>query len=210
MKIETIETHPELEAFYPVIEGVVKLFYPHVEGVVHDLRQGTVVALFNNFSKRKPGDRSPLKELGIRAEDFPDVFEPYMKINWDGKRLKCTSVTIRNSDGVPAGLICLNFDISAFDEIGQVLHVLQAVSRRSGNPADLSEDAWENKVRQFTQDYLNEQGLSQKQMTAGDKQTLVRLLYRKGYFNYKYAAKFISRFIGVSRATIYNYLKQDG
>jgi predicted transcriptional regulator YheO len=210
MKIETRGSNPSLERHYPFVEGVVRLFFPYVEGAVHDLRKGTIIALFNNFSKRQVGDRSPLKELGMKVREFPDVFEPYFKVNWDGKRLKCTSITVRDAVGTPIGLICLNFDISSFDRIGRVLHDLQTVSGVSGNPVDLFDDAWEGKVDDFVRGHLKERGLESKDMSSTEKQELVKALYRKGYFNYKYAVRLVSRMLGVSRATIYNYLKQDG
>ncbi len=209
MRIETISAAPGLAAFFPMVEGVVRLFYPFVEGAVHDLEQGKIIALFNNFSKRKAGDPSPLNELQTETAGFPDVFEPYMKTNWDGRRLKCVSMTIRGKDGKPAGLVCLNFDISVFDGFDQVMHQLRNVSPASGNPVELFDDSWEDKVQDFIRNYLNEHGLVREKMGSAEKQSLVRLLYEKGYLNYKYAAKVVAGLLGVSRATVYNYLKQD-
>lgn len=36
------------------------MFHPHVEVALHDLGAGPIVALWNPFSGRRPGDRSPL------------------------------------------------------------------------------------------------------------------------------------------------------
>ncbi|MBN2104255.1 PAS domain-containing protein [bacterium] len=207
MKIETIKKNAQLTPYFSTIRGVVELFYPFVEGAVHDLKSGQIVALFNNFSKRSVGDKSPLHELKVRVDQFPDVFQPYYKINWDGKKLKCTSITIRDSKNIPIGLICFNFDVSAFGEMSHVLQNFLSVGMKSSNPVDLYSDNWEEKTRTFIKHYLYEKGLILSKLSSQNKKDLVQCLYVKGYMNYKYAARYIARYLNVSRATIYNYLK---
>ncbi|MBN1781524.1 helix-turn-helix domain-containing protein [bacterium] len=189
------------------MQGIVTLFHPFVEGAIHDLESGEIVALYNNFSKRSVGDKSPLHELKVNTDQFPDVFEPYIKINWDGKKLKCISVTVRDGDGKPAGLICLNFDISMFGDFSRQLLEFLSVRTGAENPVDLFGDAWEDKLQAFIRDFLTENNLSESRMTSQDKQQLVRALYESGYFNYKYAVQVIARQLRISRATVYNYLK---
>ncbi|MFC1568925.1 transcriptional regulator [bacterium] len=207
MKIQTIQTDSELSKHFSTVRGVVELFYPFVEGAIHDLRSGKIIALFNNFSKRSVGEKTPLKELKIKIDDFPDVFEPYYKINWDGKKLKCTSITIRDDEKNPIGLICFNFDVSEFSEMNHMLQNLLSVTMESGNPVDLYSDDWEEKIQNFIREYLQEKGLILSKMSFQDKKHLVKVLYQKGYLNYKYAAKYVASFLKVSRATVYNYLK---
>jgi len=207
MKVETIETNARLTHYFSTVRGVVELFYPFVEGAVHDLKSGQIIALFNNFSKRSVGDKSPLQELKVKVDQFPDVFDPYYKINWDGKKLKCTSITIRDSDNVPIGLICLNLDVSAFGEMNHVLQKFLSVGEQSGNPVDIYSEDWDEKIQRFIENYLKEKGLVLSTMSSQNKKGLVQCLYTKGYLNYKYAAKYIARCLHVSRATIYNYLK---
>jgi len=207
MKTEIIQTESGLSDYFPFVRGVVELFYPFVEGAVHDLRSGQIVALFNNFSKRSVGDKTPLHELRVKTDEFPDVFKPYNKINWDGKKLKCTSITIRDSEKKPVGLICINFDVSAFAEINHLVENFLSVTVESGNPVDLYSDDWEEQIQGVIREYLKKNQLLLSKMSYHDKKMLVNHLYQKGYFNYKYAAKYIAEFLRISRATIYNYLK---
>ena len=62
----------KIEKYFPIVQAVVELFHPYVEGAVHDLQTGKMVAIFNNFSKRKVGDKTPLKELKINTDKFRD------------------------------------------------------------------------------------------------------------------------------------------
>lgn len=107
IRTENPDLDPALSAQIPILEGVAKLFYPYGEAVLHDLRSGTIAAIYNNVSKRKVGGRSAIsKFVGTRTDEFPDVFGPYYKDNWDGKKFKCVSVAVRNEQGKPVGLVC--------------------------------------------------------------------------------------------------------
>lgn len=203
------EIHPNAAPLIPLVEGIVKLFYPYVEGAVHDLRKGKVVALYNNISKRKVGDPSAVTELGINPVDFPDVFDPYYKTNWDGRRLKCISVTIRDNDGAPVGLVCINFDISVFESMGTQLEQILALFNKDGlNPVEQFADNWQQQVSDFIDGYAQTHGIAIWAMTKEQKSALVNEMYDHSLFNYRDAATHVARKLGVSRTTIYNYLKE--
>src|ERR1700704_5616279 len=92
--------HPKLAAQLPILKGTTKLFHPYVEAVLHNLESGNIVAVYNDLSKRAVGDRSAIsKFVGDSADKFPDVFEPYYKTNWDGRKFKCVSITVRDDNG---------------------------------------------------------------------------------------------------------------
>lgn len=203
--------HPRLAAQLPVLEGIAKLFYPHVEAVLHDLQAGSIAAIYNNLSKRAAGDRSAIsKFVGNSLDEFPDIFEPYYKTNWNGKKFKCVSVTIRDDNGKPVGLMCLNFDTSVFSSIGQSLTELLAVaSKQSQNPIEQFTEDWRARVNECVGNYLRENQATLKALTKDQKRQAVNRLYNHGLFNYRNAAAYISEQLNVSRATVYNYLREE-
>lgn len=73
----------ELKRYQPFIESIVELFHPYVEAAVHDLKSGKIAAIYHNISRRKTGDATPIRELNVDADKFPDHFKPYYKRNWD-------------------------------------------------------------------------------------------------------------------------------
>src|SRR3990167_6647344 len=101
---------PELERYKPVAEAISLLLSPHVEVIIHDFKTKCVGAIFNNLSKRKVGDESLLDEMAKLSGQ--DVFPPYFKINWDGRKMKAVSALLKNQAGKPIGLLCINLDIS--------------------------------------------------------------------------------------------------
>lgn len=202
-----MEKQKEIKKLLPIVEGVVALFDPFVEAAVHDLQTGKIAALYNNISKRKIGDPSPLQELHMPVEKFPDVFEPYYKTNWDGRKLKCNSITIRDEKGKPIALICFNFDTTVFQDIELNLKTLLDVKKAADNPIELFTDDWQEKIDTFITAYVSQNKLLLHSLTKEQKQKLIQELVRHGVFNYKNAANYIAGQLRISRASVYNYMK---
>lgn len=194
--------------YEPFIQAVVDLFHPFVEAAVHDLEEGKIVAIYHNISQRKIGDTSPLKELKIETKDFPDYFAPYFKQNWDGRSLKCTSITLRNTNNKAVGLICLNMDASFVQDAHRILGSLLKVKTEAENPIELFGMQCEEQANARIQQYLEEKRLSLNFITREQKKEIIQYLYRTGIFNYKSAAPFIAKKFNLSRASVYNYIKQ--
>lgn len=201
---------PVLRAQLPVLQSVTCLFHPYVEAVLHDLSKGEIAAIYNNLSKRKVGDQSAItKFTGTHLNEFPDFFKPYYKTNWDGRRFKCISATIRDEQGVPVGLICFNFDTNVFRDITiQMENLLGTNEQDTLSPIEQFTEDWQQRVNECIGNYLKENNATLKTLTKEQKREVVNRLYNHGLFNYRKSAAYISGQLGVSRATIYNYLKE--
>lgn len=210
MTTNDLLSEPRIQTVIPMVEGMIKLLHPFAEGAIHDIKQGRIVAIYNNISKRKVGDPSVVTELGVDVKDFPDVFEPYYKTNWDGRKLKCTSVTIRDEAGMPIGLVCINFDTTVFEDMQvQLGTFLTLQNQNSLNPVEQFAVDWRKQVNEFVNAYTITNNVALTALTRDEKADLVKQLYNHGLFNYREAANYIAKTLGVSRTTIYNYLKED-
>jgi predicted transcriptional regulator YheO len=199
----------QIDQYAPCIEAIVTLFHPFVEAAVHDLRTGKIVKLYHTISQRKEGDKSPLHELGIKADQFPDYFTPYYKRNWDGRQLKCTSITIRDQNDKAIGLICFNVDVSVFQDTQRVLQSFLSVEQQAENPVDLFGKGPEQIV-EMIESYLHERHLTLNHLSKSQKKELIQFMHHKGIFNFKNAVPLLARSLKLSRASIYNYIKQIG
>lgn len=193
--------------YEPMIKAIVELYNPFVEVAVHDLKQGKIVALYHNISQRKIGDPSPLNELKVETQDFPDYFPPYYKNNWDGRPLKCTSITIRNDKGAPVGLICINVDTSFFQDAHRLLNIFLKTESSAENPIEIFGSQCEEQATTLIQGYLKEHHLSGNRLNRNQNKDLIQYLFQKGIFNFKNAAPFLANYLKISRASIYNYIK---
>lgn len=200
----------KMKQFQPFIDSVVQLFHPFVEVAVHDLKAGKVVAIYHNISKRKPGDATPLEEVKGCFGEFPDHFPPYYKKNWDGRNLKCSSMTVRDDDGEPIGLVCINVDTTFFSDTRNVMEEFLRVSCDSENPLESFGGEGREAIERMVEGYLSEHRLSLKHLSRTQKRDAVHYLYHRGAFNYKSAPPLIAERLQISRATVYNYLRELG
>lgn len=197
-----------LKKYESIVEAVVKLFFPYVEGAIHDLATGKILVLKNNISKRKVGDPSPLHVLKVPVDKFPDFFEPYYKDNWDGRKLKCTSITIRGDKNEPIGLICLNMDTTVFTQIGKQMEDLLKVTTEALNPIEQFTNDWQTEVDNFIDKFVVDNNVAKTTLSRQDKQVIVQQMYNRGLFNFKNAVSYIAKTLNISRATLYNYLNK--
>lgn len=193
-----------LAKYMAVAESIQHLFYPYVEVVLHDAQQNKIAAIFNAFSKRKVGDDSLLtkEELSFKS----DTIGPYAKRNWDGRKLKSITTVLRNDQAEVVGFLSINFDISKFVGIAEELESFIEVITNDSEHEALFKDDWQEKINKYVHHYLAERQLTLDTLKRDKKKQLVEHLYHQGAFNVKNAAQYIATVIGVSRATIYNYL----
>jgi D-arginine utilization repressor len=197
---------PELASYAPVCDAIALLFRPYAEVVLHDLSTETVVYLSNPFSKRELGEPSLLNEIDFKPTDI--IIGPYEKVNWDGRRIKSVSAVLRAHERA-IGILCINVDVSHFHAVMQTLNALVSVPQAPEKPASLFKEDWHERINEYIQSWTRERGLSVTEMSRTQKQQLVTDLAGDGAFGGRNAAAYISRILGLGRATVYNYLKKD-
>ncbi len=194
-----------LDAYIPIAQSIVLLLQPYAEGVIHDLKTGKIHAILNPYSRRKKGDDSLLDKEIQRAE-LPDYFEPYLKTNWDGKKLKSVTSTLRDAKGKPIGLLCFNLDISKWEEFSRLFeHFIGAPKEL---PKELFLEDWKEKISRYIVSRLQAKQLILEHLTREQKKQLVFELHREGAFEGKNAASYVGDVLGLARATVYKYLNE--
>ncbi|MBI5345982.1 MAG: PAS domain-containing protein [Chlamydiae bacterium] len=195
----------ELGRYEPIAEAISILFFPNVEVVIHDLKTGCITAIFNNFSKRVIGDESLLDKMNKLSED-QEIFLPYFKTNWDGRKIKSVTAVLKNQAGKPIGLMCINLDISKWEEMHHF--ILDLIKPATEMPDFLFKNDWREKINIYVSTYLKQQALRLESLDRSEKQKLLLALQKEGAFETKNAASYIADVLQISRATLYNYLKE--
>ncbi len=192
--------------FIAIADALALLFQPQVEAVVHDLAEDRILHIAGNFSKRRIGDPS-LSDLDD-FKPFPtDVIGPYAKSNIDGRTLKSITVVIRDENGLPVGLLCVNIDVSTFEAVRAVLDGLMLSPAPPQIQAEqLFTADWRERVNAEIAAFLVSRKASLSGLTAEDFTQLVAELDRSGLFAVRKAADHIATALGVSRAKLYKRL----
>jgi predicted transcriptional regulator YheO len=190
----------------PTCQAVADLLHPHVEVVLHDLERDTIVRLWNGFSNRRPGDPSLLSELpGDPSRG--SVLGPYEKVTADGRRLTSITVVVQDDAANAAGLLCINLDRSPLDHIIDALGAL-ASPPVTPRPAALFERDWREQIALSADEWCREHGVRRDALTRRDRVEIVRILDDRDLFATKNAAIHVATALGVSRATVYQLLRE--
>lgn len=197
----------ELKPYVALCDAIGKLFYPNVEVVMHDLTAQTLVHIVNAFSKRRPGDAmaGDLQDISTIKEDWVG---PYDKVNDDGKRLKAVSIIIRNTEKNPIGMICINYNTEAVEALFESLKGFLHVDKNEEKPSAIFSQNWKEHTDQTIEKYLKANNVSLAGLSTTDKKSLVFFLDSEGIFNIRNVVSYLCTVLGVSRATIYNWLKE--
>lgn len=198
---------PELSPFVPVCDAIANLFAPFAEVVLHDMASASVVYIAGNFSKREFGDPSNLEEIDFKPADV--LIGPYEKTNWDGRRIKSISSVLRSPSGKEVGVLCINVDVSVFENILLTLQTFVSLPATAGKLDSLFRDDWFERINSYIRHWTTSRGLNISDLSRAQKKELVQALADDGAFSGKNAAGYICRLLGMGRATVYNYLNGD-
>ena len=144
-----------LKPYVPVCQAIATLLQPHAEVVLHDLATGNIAYIANAFSKRRPGDSS-MTDLEVAISIDSSVIGPYRKTNWDRRQLRSVTAVLRDQAERSVGLLCINLDISAFEDAVEFIRNLIQFSPPSDPPAALFKSDWKEMVNNTVDDYLRE------------------------------------------------------
>jgi D-arginine utilization repressor len=196
-----------LQEALPFAEAFSRLLHPFAEVVVHDLAKDQIEAIYNPISRREVGDDSYLDRVDM--DDAETIIGPYEKTNWDGRALKSISIVLRNQLGKAEGVLCVNVDISAFESVNQLLQSF--LKNNAEIPEDsqhLFKDDLYERINLYVQNYCRERQVGMDALGRGEKREIINSLAEDGAFQGKNAANYVARVLGISRATVYNYLKE--
>ena len=112
--------------------------------------------------------------------------------------------------GKPIILICLNVDTSLLVHTKDILEAFLKIKAKSVNPIEAHGESCEQQISSLTEYFLNERRISKSSLDRNTKKELIEFLYQKGVFHFKNAVPFVAKSLKISRASIYNYMKELG
>ena len=194
-----------------IAEGLGKTLAPFCEVVVHDLLdpKNAIQAIHNNLSGRKVG--SPATELGlarIADPDYPQVIANYSNTFSDGRQVKSTSIGIKDSTGNFIAALCLNVDISMFQSVKTVLEQFTAMSVDGASvPRESLDPAGAETIRAMIDAFAARLSTTPRALKTSERKALMRELKDAGCLELRKSMETIANHLGISRASVYNYLK---
>ncbi|MEX2443776.1 MAG: PAS domain-containing protein [Alkalispirochaeta sp.] len=208
-----------LAALHPLVGGLAGFLGAHGEVLLHSLENlaESVVRIENgHVTGRSVG--SPVTDLALRilhsteqdtAQDDDQDYRIYTSSTTDGRPLRCVTMVIRNGNK-PIGMVCINFDLSV--PLHEIVRLLSAIpgsgfaSEPDESPEHYMMSAEDLVTRSL--DLAIQKATAQRGVSPQAKnRAIVSELNRQGIFDVKGAVEMVSTELGVSRFTVYNYLR---
>ena len=120
-------TNDILQQYSVIVQFLGKTLGPDYEVVLHDLHpdHNQIVAIANSHisgrSIGSPLTNASLKMLIDKAYETDDFICNYKGISENGHILRSSTMFIKDAQGKPIGLLCINFDDSKFLQLQDAL-----------------------------------------------------------------------------------------
>lgn len=197
-----------------IAEALFAMFPKNLEVVLHDLAEPSqsIRHISGNVTGRKVGDAVTdlvIKALHKEGNGVEDRHS-YRTTSRDGRTLKSSSIFIRDRDGNVIGVFCINFDTTDYKNASHALEVFTNIYKNSdfqektetfaGSIAETIESIFRNIEAKI--------GKESATMNRDERIETVKELEENGVFNIKGSIDHISLLMGISKYTVYNYLKK--
>lgn len=229
-----------LQQYSVIVQFLGKTLGPDYEVVLHDLHpdHNEIVAIANSHISGR-GIGSPLTDASLKmlidkAYEKNDFLCNYKGISEAGHQLRSSTMFIKDANGKPVGLLCINFDDSKYlqmqDVLLSIIHPKEYIearpSLRKSNPdvqpsktAALTEPESEPITENFSMDIPS---LMHKmfadatiaiptpadRLNQQERKDIIEKLHKQGLFQMKGAITFVAEQFSCSSATIYRYLSE--
>lgn len=217
-------TQQQINEYRILVDFLSKALGPAYEIALHDLEKGEIVAIANeHISGRSIG--SPLTNVALSMlakEQYKDQDYRlnYSGISVKGKVIRSSTMFIKDENGTPVGLLCINFDDSQFHELStrilQLVHPDGFVRTHFSNdelpktleeteifPSSL-EEAMENVLNEVTEHLT----VPVDRLTQDEKMQIVAQLDERGLFKLKGAVQLAAERLCCSQASMYRYISK--
>ena len=203
------------KAFYrpfwiQLAKGIAGHFGENCEVVIHDLMENdeehTIIFIENgHVTGRKVGDGAShivLESRNKKPEELKDRIN-YLTQTEDGRILKSTTIYIRDNDDKVIGIFAINYDITNYIMMDYSLKSL--IGTNDEKPERITKD-----VNSLLDDLIDQSvklvNKPVSQMNREDKIRAIRFLQDKGAFLITKSGDKVSKYFGISKFTLYNYI----
>nr|WP_106779334.1 PAS domain-containing protein [Lysinibacillus timonensis] len=214
MEYEILKTdfHPILKSYIPVVEGIARTFGDFCEVVLHDLTDvsSSVVAIFNGkVTSRGPG--SPVTNLALeiirKGKQGEDLWVNYLNTSVSQKKIKSSSMIIRDENNEVIGCLCINLDLTYLD---MSKSIIDGIMSTTSSQEDEPQENFPHTISDLEEHIINEGivkiGKPIHLMLKEEREEFIYYLDEKGLFLIKGAVQRIANMLDISKYTLYNYL----
>lgn len=209
----TEEDRAILKGVKSVMKGIAFIYGSNCEVVLHSMESSDrpIVAIENNHvSGRDVGE--PMSDFVFKLlEDMSTADEPFINFfkntTLSKNELKSCTTLIRNSQDIIIGALCINMDLSVSVKDFMRDFIQSDSDQYSGTKTaaytQTTRELIDSSIDSALEEVNKQRGLSSTERNKA----VVYELYKKGIFSVKKGVEITAEELGISRFTVYNYLK---
>lgn len=200
-----------LQSYFSMADMIAETFGSSCEAVVHDLThpKNSVIYVANNkVTGRAPGQSFDhlVKQVLLNKNFNNDHVSNYV-FELGDKKIKSSSILIRDENDSVIGMLCINIDLTAYYQQYQLLsEFLPNITSptKQDSPAEVS--GISSVIDELIDNIIGTNDTSG--FKKKDNLEIIDFMDKKGIFMVKGAVDKIAARLNVSKVTIYNYLDE--
>jgi predicted transcriptional regulator YheO len=196
-----------------VASVLVQTFGRNCEVAIHDFDKlpNSLVHIEGNVTQRKPG--APITDLVLQtlrsdAETVRDI-PNYRTFTSEGRKLKSSTTFLRDDAGKVIGAFCINFDVT--DHLG-AMAMLEEFTETESPDGSSREETFAASLGETMESLMTRSsrklGKEPATMSREERVQLIQNLESQGAFLIRGAVEYVAKAMGVSKFTVYHYLKE--
>ena len=203
-----------LELLKSIVLGMSKLMGSDTEIVLHDLYKKDMVYIVNNHvTGRTLGYHvdQTVYEVIENLADADGHLIGYGSKTAKGMNLRSSHFILRDEQGRPAAMICINQDTSRLQNARDLLDSMIRLQPLGAVAQEQELKDETNYIQKMTQQVILDAIEKMKPTPIDTKEGKLRVLQQlelKGVFAVKDAVPSVCRLLSISQATLYNYLRE--
>lgn len=197
-----------------MVLGMSKLMGNDTEIVLHDLYKKELIYIVNNhITGRSAGYHMDptVYEVIENLADSDGHLIGYGSKTAKGMNLRSSHFILRDEDGQPAAMICINQDTSRLQNARDLLDSMIRLQPLGEVAQEQEPEDETNYIQKMTQQVIIDSIEKMKPTSIDTKEGKLRVLQQleiKGVFAVKDAVPSVCRLLSISQATLYNYLRE--
>lgn len=210
-------TEFDFTSYIQLVHFLGECFGENTEVVLHDFKDinHSVIAIHNGHISGRtigaPLTSFALSKLKDKGKEGPPYYLNYLGMSKNNTPLRSNSFFILDKQGNPRGMLCVNTDVSKYEQALELLQKLAFLpSTKTEEKENNNIEAFHSSPRELINNVINEVThsgeISVERLTVDEKIEIIRRLNAEKYFLIKGAVSEVAAMLGVSVATVYRYL----
>jgi predicted transcriptional regulator YheO len=207
----TTKAVDELNKYIAIADAIAQTFGKNCEVVLHDLTnpQSSAIYVVNgHVTGRKVGQsfHHLITQVLLSNKFQNDFVANYKTETADKKTIKSTTALIRNSIGEVIGALCINYDLSPFEALKDIINDFSQVEKGAVQDSAGQYDSVLEIVDKLIDRIIDKERVDE--MDRNQKLQLVKFMNDKGVFLIKGSVEKVAELLKVSKVTMYSYLDE--